>query len=103
MWRRIGAAFLLCPLLALAGLRPPASALVGQTAQPAVTQAPADKPAEDNEVASLYRRLCQKCHGSNGSGSPARGRLAEIPDFTSRRWQAGRRNSQLLASILDGK
>jgi uncharacterized membrane protein len=44
-----------------------------------------------------------KCHGADGTGSPARDRLPEIPDFTKSSWQAGRSDAQLLASILDGK
>ena len=44
-----------------------------------------------------------KCHGADGTGSPARGLLDEIPDFTSVTWQAQRVDAQLLASILDGK
>jgi hypothetical protein len=44
-----------------------------------------------------------KCHGSDGTGSPARDRLPEIPDFTKSSWQARRSDAQLLASILDGK
>ena len=51
----------------------------------------------------LFRQHCIKCHGSDGTGSPARDRLHEIPDFTKSAWQARRSDAQLLASILDGK
>jgi hypothetical protein len=39
----------------------------------------------------------------DGTGSPARGREPEIPDFTDPAWQARRSDAQLQASILDGK
>jgi mono/diheme cytochrome c family protein/uncharacterized membrane protein len=44
-----------------------------------------------------------KCHGADGTGSPARGRLPEIPNFANAAWQARRSNAQFLVSILDGK
>jgi hypothetical protein len=44
-----------------------------------------------------------KCHGADGTGSRARARLAEIPNFTDAEWQARRADAQLMASILDGK
>jgi mono/diheme cytochrome c family protein len=51
----------------------------------------------------LFQQHCTRCHGADGSGSPARGDLPEIPDFTSASWQAQRADGQLKASILDGK
>jgi uncharacterized membrane protein len=44
-----------------------------------------------------------KCHGADGTGSPERDRLPEVPDFTSAAWQARRSDAQLVASVLDGK
>jgi uncharacterized membrane protein/mono/diheme cytochrome c family protein len=54
-------------------------------------------------VRVLFRQHCVKCHGTDGTGSPARDRLPQIPDFTAASWQARRNEAQLLASILDGK
>jgi mono/diheme cytochrome c family protein len=51
----------------------------------------------------LFGQRCVKCHGSDGTGSPARGLLPEIPDFTKSSWQAQRSDAQLMASILDGR
>jgi mono/diheme cytochrome c family protein len=51
----------------------------------------------------LFRHHCHKCHGSDGTGSPARDTLPKIPDFTKTSWQAQRSDAQLLASVLDGK
>ncbi len=55
------------------------------------------------DVSELFRQTCTKCHGADGTGSPARGWLPEIPDFTSAAWQARRVDARLMASILDGK
>src|SRR5262249_40367364 len=62
-------------------------------------QAPAGTPA----VGELFRQHCVKCHGADGTGTPARGSTPRIPDFTTSSWQARRSEGQLLASILDGK
>jgi mono/diheme cytochrome c family protein len=51
----------------------------------------------------LYRHSCQRCHGADGTGTPQRQRTPAIPNFTQKRWQARRNDSQLLVSILDGK
>jgi Cytochrome C oxidase, cbb3-type, subunit III len=51
----------------------------------------------------LFRHNCVKCHGADGTGNAARGRLREIPNLTDASWQAKRSDAQLLASILDGK
>jgi mono/diheme cytochrome c family protein/uncharacterized membrane protein len=62
---------------------------------PAATGAPAER--------ELFRQLCEKCHGSDGTGSRARRRQPRIPDFTDTSWQAQRGDAQLLTSILEGK
>jgi mono/diheme cytochrome c family protein len=54
-------------------------------------------------VGELYQRYCAKCHGKDGTGSPGRQSLPDIPDFTSGSWQAQRNDEQLLTSILEGK
>ncbi len=55
------------------------------------------------DVSELFRQICTKCHGADGTGSAARSCLPEIPDFTSAPWQARRADARLMASILDGK
>ncbi len=55
------------------------------------------------DVSELFRQICTKCHGADGTGSSARACLPEIPDFTSAPWQARRADARLMASILDGK
>src|SRR5438445_592196 len=71
----------------------------GQLSAQTAAQAPAVAPAGRE----LFREHCVKCHGADGTGSPARDRLPEIPNFTDPAWQARRSEAQLLASILDGK
>jgi len=51
----------------------------------------------------LFREHCAKCHAADGTGSPARDSLPEIPNFTDASWQARRSDAQLLAGILKGK
>ena len=55
-------------------------------------------PAVSAAVRAVYRQRCQRCHEADGSGSDT-----DVPDFTNAKWQAGRTDSQLLVSILDGK
>jgi mono/diheme cytochrome c family protein len=52
---------------------------------------------------AIFQRSCQICHGSDGRGSSNGSRLAGVPDFTNRSWQASRSPAQLEASILEGK
>jgi mono/diheme cytochrome c family protein/uncharacterized membrane protein len=68
-----------------------------------VSRPPGPTAAGNSAVHKLFRQRCLKCHGADGTGSPARGRLPKIPDFTKFSWQARRSDAQLLASILDGK
>jgi mono/diheme cytochrome c family protein len=53
-------------------------------------------------VQGLFRQLCTTCHGLDGHGRKSR-LQANIPDFTSAAWQEGRTDSQLSASILNGR
>src|SRR5262245_54540499 len=62
---------------------------------PAATGTPASR--------ALFGQHCVKCHAADGTGSPARGLMPEIPNFTDGSWQARRNDAQLLVSILDGK
>jgi mono/diheme cytochrome c family protein len=50
----------------------------------------------------LYRKLCVRCHGSDGH--PRREKVGDAicPDFTKASWQTSRTDAQLRASILDG-
>src|SRR5262249_1657426 len=51
----------------------------------------------------LFRRHCQRCHGTDGKGVAGKVDSPEPPDFTRRAWQDERSNARLLRSILDGK
>jgi mono/diheme cytochrome c family protein len=73
----------------------------------APVHAQADSPPTSNRAipaaSELYQRHCAKCHGKDGSGSPGRHSLPDIPDFTAANWQEQRSDKELLASILEGK
>lgn len=62
-----------------------------------------DHPPSKKAAAELYTRHCAKCHGQDGTGSPGRHSLPDIPDFTAASWQEQRSDKELLASILEGK
>jgi mono/diheme cytochrome c family protein/uncharacterized membrane protein len=68
-----------------------------------VSQPSVPVPTGTSAVRGLFGQHCVKCHGKDGTGSPARDRLSQIPDFTQATWQARRSDAQLVASILDGK
>jgi mono/diheme cytochrome c family protein/uncharacterized membrane protein len=74
-----------------------------QPPQPEDSRPATPTAAGGSAVRELFRQRCVKCHGADGTGRPARGRLPEIPNFTDASWQTGRSDAQLLASILDGK
>jgi quinol-cytochrome oxidoreductase complex cytochrome b subunit/mono/diheme cytochrome c family protein len=51
----------------------------------------------------LYRQYCLICHGADGRGAEMRAGMPTMPDFTSRAWQEGVSNPQLVVGILEGK
>src|SRR5262249_35678447 len=55
------------------------------------------------EGRALFHRFCMRCHGADGRGAADAPRLPGLPDFTRRAWHEPRSDSQLVASILDGK
>ncbi|MFI5455658.1 MAG: cytochrome c [Isosphaerales bacterium] len=55
------------------------------------------------EGSRLFQRFCARCHGPDGRGTGQRENLPRLPDFTRRAWQEGRRDPQLVVSVLDGK
>src|SRR6266849_2797602 len=102
----------LAGLLAVVGLGgPPLSApaqLLAQADSSSAQQRPAPKTSEaassgTHAARELFKQHCEKCHGADGTGSAARDRLAEIPNFTDGSWQTKRSDAQLVASILEGK
>jgi mono/diheme cytochrome c family protein/uncharacterized membrane protein len=85
---------------------PPAAHAQGDSSKS--TQIPASQPpapaAKGTPAArKLFRQQCGKCHGADGTGSPARDTQPKIPNFTAASWQAQRSDAQLLASVLEGK
>ena len=89
--------------------KPPEDSPGGAPSKP--SQSPQDKVSRPSgptavgtpAVGELFAQHCVKCHGADGTGKPARNRLAKIPNFTDPSWQAQRSDAQLLVSILDGK
>jgi mono/diheme cytochrome c family protein len=51
----------------------------------------------------FFERRCSSCHDDDGTGGALRRAVPQIPDFTSRGWQARRSDAQLVVSILEGK
>jgi mono/diheme cytochrome c family protein/uncharacterized membrane protein len=86
------------------GPPPPAAPPKPSPTQPhAAPRPPGQEATGAPDVSALFRQHCLKCHGADGTGSPVRGRLPAVPNFTDASWQARRTDAQLLASILDGK
>jgi hypothetical protein len=55
---------------------------------------------EKRIIAGLYNRYCVRCHGVDGRGVWD---IPDVPDFTSRHWQAYRSDGQLTRSIIEGR
>ena len=55
------------------------------------------------DVESVYRSICQRCHGPDGRGKVVRDAMPSIPRFTDPAWQRSRSDSQLLRSLSEGK
>jgi mono/diheme cytochrome c family protein/uncharacterized membrane protein len=95
--------------MSLEGLPFAASPLVhaqADSSRPERRAAPPSSPPSNGATAGvgeLFQQHCAKCHGKDGTGSPGRNSLPDIPDFTAASWQAQRSDDQLLTSIFDGK
>jgi mono/diheme cytochrome c family protein len=88
----------------------PAGPPVGTASRSAIDQQQSVQPPPSSreirgfrEGATLFRRLCTRCHEADGRGSVVRESLPAIPDFTRGAWQQIRADAQLLVSILEGK
>jgi mono/diheme cytochrome c family protein len=80
----------------------------GQPAQVDPARAPAPVEPEqggiDRAAEALYTVSCAGCHGRDGHGQGSqRPPGAQMPDFTSRDFQAQRKDADLAASIRNGK
>jgi mono/diheme cytochrome c family protein/uncharacterized membrane protein len=66
---------------------------------------PAQEPAQaaSSATGALFRQHCARCHGTDGRGTPVRAKFPRVPDFTEPRWHEGRRATDLVRSILEGK
>lgn len=80
----------------------PAAAETGSP-RPADSSSARASSAKMRAAHALYQGRCQKCHAEDGKGFATRARGSAIPDFSDRRWQQGRSDTQLLAGVLDGK
>jgi cytochrome c oxidase cbb3-type subunit III len=54
---------------------------------------------EQPDGAAIFRAKCSMCHGVDGKGYPA----LKTPDFTSSKWQASVKDSEILDAIKNGK
>jgi mono/diheme cytochrome c family protein/uncharacterized membrane protein len=74
-----------------------------ESRQPETAQQSSAAPPGSPAIRELFSEHCAECHGAKGTGSAARRRLPDIPDFTSASWQARRTDAQLMESITEGK
>jgi ubiquinol-cytochrome c reductase cytochrome b subunit len=51
----------------------------------------------------IYRAYCLACHDADGRGNTVRKAMPDMSDFTDPKWQASRKDEELLHSILEGK
>jgi mono/diheme cytochrome c family protein len=80
----------------------PAEPGAGAT-RPASRSTSESKVPPSEAIRGLFQRTCTACHGADGRGTALRVQFPRIPDFASTKWQEGRSDAQLTASILEGK
>ena len=65
---------------------------------------PANASQQRAKSESLFRRNCSRCHGVDGRGQTALGKLFEAPNFTDSDWWAlHSNNKELIDIITNGK
>jgi mono/diheme cytochrome c family protein len=80
------------------------SAATAAHAQTSLSAGSSSTPADVSKtIQVVFHDNCRKCHGEDGTGTPARQLMPGIPNFTKADWQRRRTNAQLQASILEGK
>jgi len=50
-----------------------------------------------DDSAAIFKSRCTKCHLTDGTGKES-----YTPDFTDAKWQATKKNEELISSITDG-
>ena len=59
----------------------------------------ATPPPKADEAADLFKSKCSMCHGPEGKGFSA----IKTPDFTDPKWQASKKDSEIVDTIKNGK
>jgi mono/diheme cytochrome c family protein len=86
-------------LLTLSGTSTKAGVLV-QKREP--VQKSSSSPASSTKA--LFASKCARCHGSDGRGETAIGRIVNAPDFTDAEWWEKRTNNKsLVSSVTNGR
>lgn len=59
--------------------------------------------AQEKDLKLFFQRTCAACHGLDGSGRGLNGQKLPGRVFTDARWQGGKKDADLVKSILKGK
>ena len=59
--------------------------------------------AEQKDVKLFFQRTCAACHGLDGSGRGQNGQKLPGRVLSDARWQSGKKDADLVNSILKGK
>lgn len=59
--------------------------------------------AQQKDVKLFFQRTCAACHGLDGSGRGMNGQKLPGRILSDARWQGGKKDSELVKSILKGK
>ncbi len=60
-------------------------------------------PAQQKDVKLFFQRTCAACHGLDGSARGLNGQKLPGRVLSDARWQGGKKDSDLVKSILKGK
>jgi cytochrome c553 len=62
----------------------------------------ASTAAVSADVAAIWEKSCQKCHGADGKGDTKMGKKMEIKDLTDAKYQATFKDEDAFKAIKDG-
>jgi mono/diheme cytochrome c family protein len=60
-------------------------------------------PAEQKDMKLFFQRTCAACHGQDGSARGLNGQKLPGRILSDARWQGGKKDAELVKSILKGK
>ena len=62
----------------------------------------AEDAKADKKIERVWKAKCASCHGADGKADTEKGKKLKVADYTTKEWQAAKKDEELTKAILDG-